>query len=506
MSKTVILVCAHKQDACLKTPPYQPVQVGRAISQTELPFAVGDDTGDNISDRNRHYCELTAHYWAWKNLHDADYIGLNHYRRYFDFEGGSACSLRTVRSEAFFSASHPVPDFDRLFSRCDIVMARPKIYPYNLYTDYCKCHIESDLLTARQVIAEKYPAYLPDFDRVFFRNNRLSHFNMFVLPRERFEAYSAWLFDILFEVERRIEIQDDPVQGRVMGYLSERLLSVWVRHNRLKICYKTVLMVNDQKRKGLGKHLSIRRSILWRTGSLIRCGAARRVGQRNNLLPEAPHPGLRPAMAPHRQATAAQTVAIAGIGVEREPQRLLLRRITKPFGNDGPENILVAQVVAHRTKPLDLVAVFFARGPKTLHAAKRKTSVSDLPVERLPDHPARPLCTAKPPPQVLLQNRQIIHFAADPGSGHTVVSPTAPVGEFVPENPGVGMADQEIFVIAEQLVESGRKHHPVVSRNPVLAAQPFVRHLPNRQSGELTPDRRAIHTAGNQEFDRIIFL
>ena len=69
------------------------------------------------------------------------------------------------------------------------------------------------------------------------------------------ETYSAWLFDILFEVERRIEIQDDPVQGRVMGYLSERLLSVWVRHNRLKICYKTVLMVNDQKRKGLGKHL-----------------------------------------------------------------------------------------------------------------------------------------------------------------------------------------------------------------------------------------------------------
>lgn len=163
-------------------------------------------------------------------------------------------------------------------------------------------------------------------------------------------------------------------------------------------------------------------------------------------------------------------------------------------------------MVAHRAKPLDLVAVPFAGNPETLHAAQRKTSVSDLPVERLPDHPARPLCTAKPPSQVLLQNRQIIHFAADPGSGHTVVSPAAPVAEFVPENPSVGMADQEIFVIAEQLVESGRKHHPVVSCNPVLAAQPFVRHLPNRQSGELTPDRRTIHTAGNQEFDRIIFL
>ncbi|MFR9128526.1 MAG: DUF4422 domain-containing protein [Alistipes putredinis] len=138
-------------------------------------------------------------------------------------------------------------------------MARPKIYPYNLYTDYCKCHIESDLLTARQVIAEKYPAYLPDFDRVFFRNNRLSHLNMFVLPRLA-RAVPRLLLGMAvryspFEVERRIGgVQDDPVQGRVMGYLSERLLGMGP-HNRLKICYKTVLMVNDQKRKGLGKHL-----------------------------------------------------------------------------------------------------------------------------------------------------------------------------------------------------------------------------------------------------------
>ncbi|MFR9128525.1 MAG: DUF4422 domain-containing protein [Alistipes putredinis] len=100
MSKTVILVCAHKQDACLKTPPYQPVQVGRAISAS----------GTSARRRRRHgrqpsatataaTCELTAHYWAWKNLHDARLhrVRTTH-RRYFDFEGGSACSLRTVRS------------------------------------------------------------------------------------------------------------------------------------------------------------------------------------------------------------------------------------------------------------------------------------------------------------------------------------------------------------------------------------------------------------------------
>ena len=140
MSKTVILVCAHKQDACLKTPPYQPVQVGRAISQTELPFAVGDDTGDNISDRNRHYCELTAHYWAWKNLHDADYIGLNHY--------APVCStsraVRLLAADGSLGSSSLASHLSRLRPPFQPLRYRHghrpiRSYPYNLYTDYSKC-------------------------------------------------------------------------------------------------------------------------------------------------------------------------------------------------------------------------------------------------------------------------------------------------------------------------------------------------------------------------------
>ena len=107
----------------------------------------------------------------------------------------------------------------------------------------------------RTVLGEKYPDYLPAFDRFFFRGNRLSHFNMFVMPRERFDAYSAWLFDLLEEVERRIRISDDPVQARVMGYMSERLLNVYVQHNRLRICYRPVVMVDERKRKGTLKFL-----------------------------------------------------------------------------------------------------------------------------------------------------------------------------------------------------------------------------------------------------------
>lgn len=254
MQKTILLVCAHKPDRCLATPPYMPVQAGRAIARVKLPFA-GDDTGDNISARNPNFCELTVHYWAWKNLRDYDYIGLNHYRRYFDFETRSPANLRTERTEKFFGREHPVPDMEELFSRCDVVMARPKPYPYNLYTEYSHAHIAGHLAVLRQIVSEKYPDYTEAYDRILLHNNRLSHYNMFIMPRERFEHYSAWLFDILFEAERRIEIPRDPVQARIFGYMSERLLMVYVLRNRLKTCYRQVIMVDDRKRKGLGKYL-----------------------------------------------------------------------------------------------------------------------------------------------------------------------------------------------------------------------------------------------------------
>ncbi|MBQ3260342.1 MAG: DUF4422 domain-containing protein [Alistipes sp.] len=244
MSKTVILVCAHKQDRCLAHEPYMPIQVGKAISSVDLGFT-GDDTGDNISDKNRSFCELTAHYWAWKNLGEAEYVGLSHYRRYFDF-GNEPGNVHIVRTESFFSEEHPLPDMDEVFKECDIVLSKPRVQTRNIYTEYARSHRGEDILTVREIVAERSPEYLDAFDKIFFENNLLARFNMFVMRRKDFEEYSEWLFDTLFEAERRIEVPKDPVQGRIFGYISERLLMVYALHKGMRVCYKAVYMVDDR--------------------------------------------------------------------------------------------------------------------------------------------------------------------------------------------------------------------------------------------------------------------
>ena len=40
-----------------------------------------DNTGKNISARNKQYCEMTATYWVWKNTHHT-WKGIEHYRRH----------------------------------------------------------------------------------------------------------------------------------------------------------------------------------------------------------------------------------------------------------------------------------------------------------------------------------------------------------------------------------------------------------------------------------------
>ena len=75
-----IIVATHKKAKMPTQNSYLPIQVGASINP-DLGYTK-DNTGENISNKNPYYSELTGLYWAWKNL-DSDYIGLVHYRRYF---------------------------------------------------------------------------------------------------------------------------------------------------------------------------------------------------------------------------------------------------------------------------------------------------------------------------------------------------------------------------------------------------------------------------------------
>lgn len=226
MSEIRIIVATHKPYWMPSDDMYLPLHVGRA-GKADIGFA-GDDTGDNISEKNPYYSELTGLYWAWKNL-DADYIGLAHYRRHF--------SLRQTKDpkQSVLTRAQLEP----LLRETDLILPRKRrYYIETVYSHYSHTFDGAQLDLAREIIAEKCPEYLTSFDRVM-KARSIHIYNMFIMRRELLDKYCAWLFDILFEMERRIDTTRlSPFEARLFGRVSERLLNVWVMQNRIP--YRTI--------------------------------------------------------------------------------------------------------------------------------------------------------------------------------------------------------------------------------------------------------------------------
>ena len=102
------------------------------------------------------------------------------------------------------------------------------------YSQYVHAHHAEDLDTARVIIGEKYPEYLGAFDHVMKKTDG-HRFNMFIMKKSLADAYCDWLFDILFELEKRLDISSYSANDqRVFGFVSERLLDVWLEENKVK--------------------------------------------------------------------------------------------------------------------------------------------------------------------------------------------------------------------------------------------------------------------------------
>lgn len=222
--KIKILVAAHKNYEMPQNKElYLPIFVGKTLHPDVNESFQGDNTGDNISQKNPNYNELTAIYWAWKNL-DADAVGLVHYRRYLSLNKKK--DLNAVLTKA---------DVEKLFQKADVILPQKRRYYVETnYSHYVHAHHAEPLKITRDVIGTKFAVYLDEYDRVM--NRRSAHmFNMFIMKRPQFDEYCEWLFDILGEVEKRVDIRDySDYEKRVFGFISELLLDVWLNVNQVR--------------------------------------------------------------------------------------------------------------------------------------------------------------------------------------------------------------------------------------------------------------------------------
>lgn len=185
-----------------------PIQAGAALTDQRI-CEVQDQMGDHISDKNRQYCELTALYWIWKN-DTSDYAGLCHYRRHFELDGDMLYKLAV--------------------SDIDVVLTVPILNVPSVREVYRHDHVERDwdvMLEAIRVLASEYlPAAIELQNGTFYYG-----YNMFIARKEIFNDYCAWLFPILAYCETHCGEKEDVYQKRYIGFLAERLLSVYFLHH-----------------------------------------------------------------------------------------------------------------------------------------------------------------------------------------------------------------------------------------------------------------------------------
>jgi hypothetical protein len=229
-----------------------PTMSGNVFCNTKMPI-IGDDRGDSISEKNKYYSELTGIYWVWKNTKQ-DYTGSCHYRRYFTaYEEPVFYKLKRLlywplglwkkRYGLIYSQNVALfknriinqSQIEIILKDYDAILPLKRMFRYSVKAHFERYHMLSDLECIQSILTEKYPEYLLAFNKVM-NGNRLYANNMFILPRSIFEKYSSWLFDILFEFENRKNLKEyTGYQQRIMGFLSERLLTTWFFHHNFKI-------------------------------------------------------------------------------------------------------------------------------------------------------------------------------------------------------------------------------------------------------------------------------
>lgn len=241
-----IFVCTHKIVKTIENDIYYPLLCG-AWDKLDNNDFLRDDLKENISKKNLNYSELTGIYWIWKNI-ESDYKGICHYRRYFNLKEKEIISFKKINKDIIF----PKNEVENILEEVDLIVPKPIIFKEGIESQYLNCHNKENFMILKEILYKKYSKELID---TYFKTKKLYPYNMFITRNEIFNDYSKWLFEILSEVEQKIKIPEDKYQARVFGFMSERLLGLYIELNNLKTKEVYVTMLSETPLKDRIKNL-----------------------------------------------------------------------------------------------------------------------------------------------------------------------------------------------------------------------------------------------------------
>ena len=234
MSDIKLFICCHQSVELTPHPLLAPIQVGAALADDHFPGFLHDDQGENISSKNSAYCELTGQYWAWKNV-SADYYGFFHYRRFLYPDTKAKAPYRVEREpSAELLDKLGYGKFDKLIERYDLIAPKGEDMRVTVGQHYAAApyHHMEDLETVEAIVRERHPEMAQALEG--YLSGTVCYFgNIYIMKRDVFFDYCGWLFPILEEFDRRRDTWGYSHQeGRVDGYLAERLFGVYLTYRR----------------------------------------------------------------------------------------------------------------------------------------------------------------------------------------------------------------------------------------------------------------------------------
>lgn len=231
MKDTKIFVATHKkiQKPSKLDDSYSYILCGKGIGNDFDGVEYSDDKDQNISDKNKYYSELTGLYWIWKNFKETKNIGLMHYRRFL---------LKKYRLKVLKSG-----DFTKILKKYDIILPKKQIISIGVKNELFRFVSKKYYDLIKSIVLESGKIDECTFNN-FMDSRQMTICNMFVASKELMDEYFEWLFDILFELENRIKLDDS--NYRIMGYISEWLFNLWIIKRKFKCYYTKMLFIKDQ--------------------------------------------------------------------------------------------------------------------------------------------------------------------------------------------------------------------------------------------------------------------